>query len=239
MEFMNTKKQTIKLFEQFFYSILLVFYCHICSAENLIDTRNSLQDKKYFFIKINEEINQQYKQRPVLGKGIFLIAGQNLNDPRFKKTVILITNYDKTGTTGIIINKQSDIPVNYTIPYPDNPESTTKFFNIGGPVATNTLSLLVHTDTDLPAEQSRHIFSNVFLINRTELLEQLIIHEGNNRFFKLYIGYTGWASGQLESELLRGDWYIWHADVDNIFNKASGRIWQELIDLVTAKWVMR
>jgi putative transcriptional regulator len=53
----------------------------------------------------------------------------------------------------------------------------------------------------------------------------------------VYFGYTGWAAGQLEFELHRGDWHILTADIDGIFDKDPEVIWHEYIALVSGIWL--
>ena len=179
------------------------------------------------------------QQRPALDMGVFLIAARNLNDPNFSKTVILITDYNETGTAGLIINRQTTITIDQAIPQLAEFNTTTQYLNFGGPVAINNLSLLVQTDINLEPPNTKQIFSDVYLINATEFLSLLSKESQYEQNFRLYLGYAGWAAGQLESELLRGDWYIWHANAEVIFNMTIDSIWHELIKLVTAKWVMR
>lgn len=207
--------------------------CQISVAEDfpisLNNTKNSIYSVKN---------SDPYRQHPELSKGIFLIAGRNLNDPNFNKTVILITDFNAMGTTGLIINKPTDILIDQVLPQFSQWDSITRYLNIGGPVATNTLSLLVRSGKELPDSGSRHIINDIYLVNSMEMLNHITNEENNNNFFKLYLGYSGWSPGQLESELLRGDWHLWHADADLIFDTEYTEIWKQLIELVSAKWVL-
>jgi putative transcriptional regulator len=45
---------------------------------------------------------------------------------------------------------------------------------------------------------------------------------------RLFAGYAGWAPGQLDGELARGDWWTVKADVDTIFRKNTDTLWDEL-----------
>ena len=215
------------------FSICVSWYCHIAIAEDAIDTQNISNN---YFHTTKSDVT--FRQRPELSKGIFLISGKNLNDPNFNKTVILITDFNETGTTGLIINRPTEILLDQVLPQFSAWSAMTKHLNIGGPVAVNTFSLLVHSDSELPTAESRHIFGNVYLINTLELLKQIPNNNLHKSFFKLYAGYSGWAAGQLETELLRGDWHIWHADAETIFDTGYEEIWRNLLELATAKWVM-
>ena len=179
-----------------------------------------------------------FKQHPELSKGILLIAGRNLNDPNFNKTVILVTDFSEIGTTGLIINKPTDILIDQVLPQFSQWDSITRYLNIGGPVAINSFSLLVRSGQELPASGSRHIINDIYLVNSMEMLKHIPHQDEDKTFFKLYLGYAGWSPGQLESELLRGDWHLWHADADLIFDTDYSEIWQQLIELVSAKWVL-
>lgn len=182
--------------------------------------------------------DKTYKQNPELSEGVFLIAGRNLRDPNFNKTVILITDFNEMGTTGLIINKPTDILIDQVLPQFSQRESITRYLNIGGPVAINTFSLLVRSREELPVSGSKHITDDIYLVNTMEMLNLIPDQDKGKTYFKLYLGYAGWSPGQLESELLRGDWHLWRADADLIFDTDHGEIWQQLIELVSAKWVL-
>jgi putative transcriptional regulator len=46
--------------------------------------------------------------------------------------------------------------------------------------------------------------------------------------FRAYAGYSGWAPGQLENEIVAGSWNIAEADADLIFAADTSTIWPEL-----------
>jgi putative transcriptional regulator len=215
------------------FSICISWYCHIVIADDVIEIQNT--SNNYIYATKNDTI---FKQRPQLSKGIFLIAGKNLKDPNFNKTVILITDFNETGTTGLIINRPTEILLDQVLPQFSAWSAITKYLNIGGPVAVNTFSLLVRSDSELPPVESRQVFDNVYLVNTLEMLNQIPNKDSNKSFFKLYVGYSGWAAGQLETELLRGDWHIWHADEETIFDTGYEEIWRILLELASAKWAM-
>ncbi|MEE9552554.1 MAG: YqgE/AlgH family protein [Gammaproteobacteria bacterium] len=227
--------QSIKLLGSTILIVFLGWYSHPCIAR---DSTDIFLLEHGFMVTKNIEQLKQYRQRPQLDKGIFLIAGQSLDDPNFSKTVILITDYSADGTAGLVINRQTKVPVIKALPKLEKLMPATEHLYLGGPVDTNIFSLLAESDIDLPSTQAKHIFSNVYIIVTIDLLDQLIREKEDDQSFKMYVGYAGWAPGQLETELLRGDWYLWHANKDTIFNKAPDTIWNELINRVSAKWVM-
>jgi putative transcriptional regulator len=53
------------------------------------------------------------------------------------------------------------------------------------------------------------------------------------RGLRVYSGYSGWAPGQLQSEISRGGWHVLPADAETVFDKDPAQIWPELIKRAT------
>jgi putative transcriptional regulator len=174
---------------------------------------------------------------PALDKGVLLIAGKNLNDPNFAKTIILITEYSNNGTVGLVLNRPTEIPVAEALPGITDFIPFLNYLYIGGPVATASVSLLLKSES--PIEGTNQVTKDVYHINSRHLFKNLQLNKLDGQFIRIYAGFSGWSPGQLESELLRGDWYIWHAEINLIFNAEPDFLWDELIQKVTAKWVLR
>jgi putative transcriptional regulator len=172
---------------------------------------------------------------PVLGKGVLLIAGKELRDPNFEKTVVLITGFDEQGTTGLVINRRTKIPVSEVMPELDKVVQLIGHLYIGGPVAVTNVNLLIRSEKSLP--NTIYVTKDIYLVNTLDQFNQLAFDEIPPDNLKLFSGLAGWAPGQLESELIRGDWYLWHAGAETVFSSSPDMLWYELIQIVTAKWV--
>jgi putative transcriptional regulator len=44
---------------------------------------------------------------------------------------------------------------------------------------------------------------------------------------RIFVGHSGWALGQLEAEIARGDWTVAPAETDAIFHRKSEHPWPE------------
>ena len=42
---------------------------------------------------------------------------------------------------------------------------------------------------------------------------------------RLFLGHSGWSSGQLESEIQNGDWLVQETSPDFIFNIPAKQLW--------------
>ena len=64
---------------------------------------------------------------------------------------------------------------------------------------------------------------------RRDVLDRMMDKRKEGELVRVYAGYSGWAAGQLDGEVARGDWHVFQADVKTIFDKKSDKIWPELI----------
>jgi putative transcriptional regulator len=173
---------------------------------------------------------------PKLDRGVLLIAGRNVLDPNFARTVVLITRYDEQGTTGVIINRPLQLPAVDALPSLDGLTPDPGRLHMGGPVATGALQLLIETDSSL--DEAVHVFGDVHLVQEASALERLRSGAVIAKRLRLYAGYAGWAPGQLESELLRGDWFLWPADSATVFTDRPETLWNELMARAAARWAL-
>jgi len=227
------------------FSIIILFTCPFnCLGDVVIDAMlttyaiANTDDRLPFLSTANG--NATDKSLPIinqvkLDKGVFLVASRKLYDPNFGQSVILLTDYSDTGTSGMIINRRSDLSINELFPNQEKLKSLTGKVHLGGPVALNRIQILFQSETT-PAG-ARHIFEDIFVVESLPLLNRITNGEFEPNALNVYVGYAGWVAGQLESELLRGDWYLWQADSASIFSKPAREIWPDLIQLVTARWV--
>ena len=79
---------------------------------------------------------------------------------------------------------------------------------------------------DSPGE-SFPVIEDVHIALHPETIEQLL--RKPPAAVRFFVGYSGWAPGQLKGELGRGDWWIVQADADTVFRKDSTTLWDELV----------
>jgi putative transcriptional regulator len=162
-----------------------------------------------------------------LAKGVFLVASENIRDPLFAKTVILLIDYSYRGAMGLIVNKPSEIKLSKIFPEIKGLEQKLYYVYIGGPVSINHVFLLIQSGSQ--PEGSVMVFDNIYVSSNKTLLMRTFENLKAEERFRLYAGYAGWASGQLDWEIARGDWHIMRADAEVIFDKAPSDVWQRLM----------
>lgn len=170
-----------------------------------------------------------------LETGSFLVASRELQDPNFRQTVVLIVEYDRwQGALGLVINRPSEVELSHVMPRAEGSGVASELVFVGGPVEPLQFALLVRSP-EAPQE-ARPVFDDVYFSNSLELLERLIDEPVEDGSFRTYAGYSGWAPGQLETEIAVGGWHVVAGQEEAIFEHPSDKVWSRLILLGTADW---
>jgi putative transcriptional regulator len=162
-----------------------------------------------------------------LAPGKLLVAGRDLADPNFAEAVVLLADFDKRGATGLIVNRRTKTTLASVLPDLKKGQGASTLVFFGGPVeAPGVLALLRSEGT--PAN-SRHVVGDVYLITTRALLDKTIAAGTGPDRFRVYVGYAGWAPGQLESETAHGAWQVLDGDAKLVFDPDPGSLWQRKI----------
>ena len=165
-------------------------------------------------------------ERQVLG--FFLVASEDMLDPRFKEAVILVTPHHRGEVVGVVVNKPSETAVSTLFPKSDLKDEHSRQLYFGGPLSKQSLLFLIRSKKQPKA--SLRIFENVFLSADSKVLEQVLRHPKPFAGLRVFSGYAGWKPGQLEAEVEKGYWLLREADAEILFNTEPGLIWRKLLE---------
>jgi putative transcriptional regulator len=165
--------------------------------------------------------------------GIFLVAKREMRDPRFRESVVLVTQPDEGGPVGVIINKPLEHRLAEAFPGHEALKKGKDVIYYGGPVATQGLVVLLRAEQAPP--QALRVLKDLFFVTDPEVVDGLLRRDDPTRGLRVYAGYAGWAPGQLQRELMRGDWHVAPADAETVFEKPARSIWPELERRATTK----
>jgi len=155
-------------------------------------------------------------------RGSLLIAGPQLHDPNFRRTVVLVADHGDEGAMGVILNRPSGMDVADAAPDLEQYVAVDTPIFAGGPVQpTSGVVLAEITEADEP------IFEDVVLVPGLNELADVIDGAGRVRVFA---GYAGWGPGQLDAELDRDDWFVAPAGVDDIFDPDADELWRRVLE---------
>ena len=157
--------------------------------------------------------------------GALLVARPGLLDPNFRQTVVLVTQRPDGSTVGVILNRPTELELAPLLPeLPAEQYHDALYF--GGPVLRQTVVAVFESETT-PETSAFHVLKGVYMSMRKEIVGQLLEHDGGR--YRLYLGFSGWAPGQLESEFAREGWYLLPADPQAVFRADTRGLWEELV----------
>jgi len=166
----------------------------------------------------------QYVEQEI-SVGKLLIAKPELSDPNFANTVVLIVHYDEeNGAVGLTLNRKTNVPLSKVFPGAKGAKDDPVFE--GGPVETGTAQALLRSHEKV--ENATHIFGDVYASGDKDVIEKLLSAGTNPSAFRLYVGYGGWAAGQLEREIEIGGWSVLRGKPDIVFDGEPESLWQRL-----------
>lgn len=178
----------------------------------------------------------RFSPQKKLSVGRFLVATKQIQGSFFSETVILLTRYDMQGAAGLVINRPTDVKLSAIFPKIEGIQEHKDTVFIGGPIAGDQMLMLIRSATK--HEKSHYLFKDIYISSNLELLQQMIRKTSDGVGFRAYVGYAGWGAGQLDREISRGSWYVFHADAKTIFDKAPSKIWPELFRLGSAQYII-
>jgi len=167
-------------------------------------------------------------------KGKVLVSEPFLLDNYFKRSIVIITEYNDSGTVGFVLNKPVDVKISEVV---DNFPDIEAEVSLGGPVSTDTLHYL-HTLGDI-IPNSVPIMGNVCWGGDFEVVERLIssgnVSPGQIRFF---LGYSGWSPSQLEEELDENAWVVCDISPEEIMMPMNKHYWTKKLKGMGQKYEM-
>jgi putative transcriptional regulator len=166
-------------------------------------------------------------------KGMLLVANEQLTDPRFHNRVILVIQHDTQGTAGLVINRPSRLLLDAVLPKGSKLAGQGRTLSYGGPVEPQTLLALVKVRNH-PPEPAEEIIDNLY-VTAVGVLDEWPDFADEVVDYRVFVGYTGWVSGQLDAELLRGDWHLLPADEQGVFAGDGVLLWERLRQRVLKK----
>jgi putative transcriptional regulator len=157
-------------------------------------------------------------------RGHLLVAGPALEDPNFRRTVVLLGEHGDDGAMGVVLNRASTVTVEDAVPPIGELVPAGELVFVGGPVQPEAVVVLADSaDPDLAATV---VLDTVgFLPGEIDEATDL----GELRNLRVFAGYAGWAPGQLEAEIEEGSWVVVPAQPSDVFTAEPERLWSRVL----------
>jgi putative transcriptional regulator len=162
------------------------------------------------------------------GPGMFLVARRALDGSHFGQSVVYLVEHNEDGTLGLIVNRPGNISLSEALPDIEDRQAGAHALRYGGPVGLPMIMMLLRGES--VAEGVAHVAGDVYISSDRRVLDELLAAKKAENELRFYTGYSGWAAGQLDFEILRGSWHVVAADTEEIFSGETESLWDRLIE---------
>lgn len=131
-----------------------------------------------------------------------------LVDGNFDRTVVLVLNHDDSGAVGVVLNRPTTTAVADPLPRWEDLAAEPAVVFVGGPV---------EQDAAIALARDGDVIGTIDLDGDPALLTA--------RQVRVYVGYAGWSSGQLEGEIGEGAWHVVDSELDDAFRPDAADLW--------------
>jgi putative transcriptional regulator len=159
--------------------------------------------------------------------GRLLVATPHTGGDVFRRSVVLLLHHGDDGAQGVVLNKPLDAEVDSVLPpwqaYVTPPAQLFQ----GGPVALDSALGIVTVpgDADEPLGV-RRLFGGLGLVD-LDVPPPVVVPEIAG--MRIFAGYAGWSSGQLEGEIEAGGWYVVDAEARDPFSPEPDGLWRTVL----------
>ncbi|MCB0761901.1 MAG: YqgE/AlgH family protein [Flavobacteriales bacterium] len=178
-----------------------------------------------------KQFNLGPSENTTVNKGNILLAEPFLDDPYFKRTVILVCEHNEEGSFGFVLNNYIDVELDQIMD--GLPDFDTKI-SIGGPVKNSNLYYIHTLGNEI--RESVEIFDGIFMGGDFDQLKDKIAHglvdQNQVRFF---VGYSGWSPQQLEDELRMKSWFVGQASPNVLMNTGDSDLWKTILSTMGSR----
>ena len=163
--------------------------------------------------------------------GKMLLAMPGMGDPRFERSVIFLCAHSDDGAMGLIVNRPTaditfrQLLAQLSIIHRDDVPAPQ--VHLGGPVEHGR-GFVLHSDDYTRAEATLIVPGGFGMTATTDVLDDIASGAGPQSAL-LALGYSGWAPGQLEDEILGNAWLVSDAFADLVFATDNPGKWAAVL----------
>ncbi len=168
---------------------------------------------------------------PASRHGRLLVAAPALEDPNFRRTVVLMLEHSPEGALGLVLNRPTPLVSREALPagLADLMPEDERVFQ-GGPVQPEAVILLA--DFEDASKAATIAFGTVGIVDP----EAESAGHGGVRAIRAFGGYAGWGAGQLERELAEDAWVDAPADAADVFTDDHRGLWSRVLERKGGSW---
>jgi putative transcriptional regulator len=158
--------------------------------------------------------------------GKLLVATPVIGDPNFERTVVLLIEQSSDGAFGLVLNRPTSLNLLDPLPQWYSLAARPSVVFVGGPVEPERAIGLARADGDRTTAGWHAVLGRGGTLDLT--VEPDEVGPGLEEI-RVFAGYTGWTSGQLESEIAAGAWFVVDARSEDALCDDPEQLWTEVL----------
>ena len=186
------------------------------------------------------EDSEGYRQSAIdsVQPGSLLLAGTDLLEPIFRRTVVYVVENNDGGALGVVINRPTETPIAVGLPQWADLCAPSDVFYLGGPVKLEgalCLGVLKPGASIEDADGVTRVSGRVVMIDiDADPAPFAAVLESA----RIFVGYSGWTFGQLDGELARDDWMVFTSRPEDLMAPAGVDLWGKVLRRQGMPWAM-
>ena len=157
-------------------------------------------------------------------KGCLLLSEPTLADPNFARTVVLLVAHNEEGSVGFVLNRSLELGLS---DFSESFSGIEEKVYEGGPVELETLHYLHDLGEQIPGAE--RVMEGLYWGGDFELMMQVQRRGEGKVHSRYFLGYSGWAPGQLEAEMEEKTWLTIRVEASLIWDTPATRLWETCI----------
>lgn len=158
-------------------------------------------------------------------ESLTLRATPQLQNGPFRESVVLVAKHGGQGSLGVVLNRPLNHALFRVFPSISGLNGSADRLYQGGPVSRDRLIFVFHS-ADAQSREALDLGQGIYMSFDRHLLQKQL--RRTDRKIRVYAGYSGWAAGQLEEEIRRGDWAVLPVHTDHVFSPEPETLWERL-----------
>jgi putative transcriptional regulator len=137
-----------------------------------------------------------------------------IDEPTFRRTVVLVVDHDSDGTLGVVLNRPTQVPVGAEFAAIAGETAEPGVVFAGGPVQPDIT-------VALSAAQGAGLCAWTVVDARAPHVPPAPV--------RLFRGYAGWSPGQLAQEVDAGAWWVLPPRAADVFGPTPATLWRDVL----------
>jgi putative transcriptional regulator len=158
--------------------------------------------------------------------GKLLVATPVIGDGAFERSVVLLLEHSDEGAFGLVLNQPTELDVIDPLPQWHALVAHPSVVFVGGPVEQERAIALARADSAIAIDGWSPIVGGIGTLDLT--LGPDDVGPGLEEI-RVFAGYAGWQSGQLEGEIGVGAWFVVDPWAEDLLCVEPEALWAQVL----------